>query len=441
MSLAIVFGWILGLLAGIIPGIGPTILILSTLPIIHIFSLSELIAFYIVLIATSQYYGSVVAISAGVAGEITSGPAVIYGHPLLKEGKGPEALAFTATGSFLGALAGIGILYITSLFYTGATWVYHNTVLTTIYFVVFIGMVFAVSNKKLGFVFLILGFLIGNIGFNPVLLTTVGVKQFSLFGGGVPFYPLFLGFIAIPILWSYYKQRRPVTTQVYYPRIKDRFNLLIKFKFYASALRGTLVGAICGLIPGVSYLISSNLAVTFERTLNSSSNSMSKLISAETANNAGAITVLLPLIFFAIPIVLSEAIILNLAEGKGLGIYTAYSFMADNLYWIILLLLGVSILNWFIAGFWYPTVIRLYKKISNKLYFSATVILTILGGVYAYENFIVWQSLITFALSLIFGFAIKDHESKFPLAIGFFLSDSALNEFYRFYLINLQGVF
>ena len=77
MLTPILFGSLLGLLSGLIPGIGNFILLLVATPILLTMSPIDILITYIALTSISQYIGSVPATMFGIAGESSSFPAVI----------------------------------------------------------------------------------------------------------------------------------------------------------------------------------------------------------------------------------------------------------------------------------------------------------------------------------------------------------------------------
>ena len=115
--LAVVFGLLLGVLTGLVPGISVSSIVLLLLPFLYGLDLLSLFLFYIVLVSTSQYYSSISSIVYGVAGEMCSMPAVVHGHPLYKLGQGSKILALTSTSSFIASMFGV-ILIINTYFFT-----------------------------------------------------------------------------------------------------------------------------------------------------------------------------------------------------------------------------------------------------------------------------------------------------------------------------------
>ena len=108
----IVSGTLLGYAAGLIPGVGNTIMLLISYPLILNASLLNMLLFYVALISTSQFSGSIVATVFGVPGESSSMPAVAEGKKLFMRGVGNFAISNAAMGSVLGSIMTVGAVYL-----------------------------------------------------------------------------------------------------------------------------------------------------------------------------------------------------------------------------------------------------------------------------------------------------------------------------------------
>ena len=114
LLIACAAGFSIGFVAGLLPGIGVLTMLLTFYTLLADMTLLQLIMTYTVAMGTTQYFGSVPAIIYGVSGEVTSAPAMRYGHPLFLQGQGHQLVAATATGSYIAAVFGILIIYFLS---------------------------------------------------------------------------------------------------------------------------------------------------------------------------------------------------------------------------------------------------------------------------------------------------------------------------------------
>ena len=108
------------------------------------------------------------------------------------------------------------------------------------------------------------------------------------------------------------------------------------------ALAGsTIIGFFGGLIPGLTTVFSSTAA--YNASMLFTKDPVKRIVVSETANNAGAFSMLLPLLIFGVPLIGSEAILLFLMEQKGFSL-VQFQF-SDFLPQLALgLVLGISFL-------------------------------------------------------------------------------------------------
>jgi len=180
-------------------------------------------------------------------------------------------------------------------------------------------------------------------------------------------------------------------------------------------------------------MLSSNVADRIESRFTSTR--LSRLLAAESANNSAAITVLLPLLLIGIPIVFSEGIILGIAESKGFGYTVSLEFVAENMPLIAFMLLIGNVVAWISAGVFYSFAISLYNW-AKKWIYHAIILVVVASVCYAgFNDHNVVLPLITFIVASTIGMLIPYEDSKFVLVFGFFLSDSIVDNAYRFYVM------
>ena len=109
--------------------------------------------------------------------------------------------------------------------------------------------------------------------------------------------------------------------------VKGYIDTILDLKHYwVTLVRSSFLGSIGGFVPGLSYAFSSIFSYTIERWIRQRKNTynyngdVNCLIASESANNAGAFTQMIPLLFLGIPITASEALIYNILVSRGLPI-------------------------------------------------------------------------------------------------------------------------
>jgi putative tricarboxylic transport membrane protein len=434
-----ILGILLGITTGLLPGIGTASLMLILYPFLYQLTLESLFVFYLALINSTQYYGSVSAITFGLVGEISSLPAVKTGNRLFHLGLGHQALQITATASFIASLFSLLCLIMISVFMTeNISLIFNGKLILYLLFLSSIIIVFTSNYKTTSLVFLILGMIVSQIGYNDLHNVRFLTFGFDALDGGLPIFPIICGLLIVPLILENWLTN---TSTLSFSKVSlvSRIKSICDLKFFPSIFRGSVVGFVTGLIPGSSYTISSNVADSIERKFFSKTDEITsltkRLVSAEAANNSGSVSVLIPLLLLALPIVVSEAVFLGVAQSKGFGNTINVDFFLDNLTWIVLTILIVNSINWILSGVFYNIILSVYNNFKKVLYPLIIFISISIMFFQALEQERIYIFSITFLISLMIGLVSKSTESKFAFIYAFFVSTLFLDEFYRQFLL------
>lgn len=424
-----------GMLTGLLPGIGPSSMLLILYSWLMGLGVVELFVFYSVLMASAQYYGSITAIIYGVSGEITSTPAVQYGHPEFRAGRGAELLASTATASLIASLMGLFVFYLAHLSTDFLSVFINNSPRLLMLTIILVSVMFTVKRYWLGACAIAAGLVIGHVGFDS-LSGEYFLSSSSVLPSGVPLIPLFLGFLILPDIINYTQHRIDTKNLINmnHLTVRSRVRHLCNFQELGSILRGSVIGAVTGLIPSIGTSVSSLVAANLEGKI--TQHASRRVVSAEAANNAAAITVLIPLVILALPIVPSEAIIMGLAERQGFGITIAFEMLTVIALPLMLVLLAVNLVNWVLAGIFYQAIARLYSVIAQIVYYVVAILCIILIAYTGYLNNQPELYLIVGLLGTIFGVIVRDFSIRLAFVFAFFLATPLYNELYRFVLFH-----
>jgi TctA family transporter len=444
--LAILLGIGLGIITGVLPGIGVGSLLLAMYMLLGHFSILELFIFYSVLMTTLQYYGNVPSIIYGIYGEMTSGPAVKHGHALFRANTklGIDALIYSATGSLIASMLALSVMAMAFQYAPLLVTMFGNTAKVIVTSVAILLLILTTQNKIWGILAAILGVVAGKVGYDPLFnMRFLSGYDSNVMDGGIPMVTVFTGLLAIPQLWIAFQQNNTVVVTKWQDTdFAYRIQKLVSMPYYMSAVRGSILGIITGLIPGVSYVISSTVANSVEEKLckrqeETEINTQYRcVVSAESANNSASMIVLIPLLVMALPIIPSEAILYSLAERAGFGYGTSYAFLLEYGYTFVTILLIVNLVNWIMAGVFYNHVSKIFSYMKSYVYKGLFVFIILVTILSASKNN---QILITMGFLCLFTFVgvlIKDIPVKTTMLFSFFLSDTIVNEYYRFYLLN-----
>ena len=303
----------LGLVSGLIPGVGNFVLMLLIWPFLSVFGIVELLIMYASMAAISQYIGSIPAIVYGIPGESSSYPAVAESRNLTTVQQVSQAISGSAFGSVVGSLTVVGLCY-AFVEYTDLIKHFYNTkILVGLLLLVTLVMIVTVNNRWwVNFMLILSGIGLGMIGYNSYLNI-----NFATFGNmhlyaGLPMPVVLICLFAIPQMM--YHWNTEITRSINKTYEIGRLYILNPIALLGS----TIIGFFGGLIPGLTTVFSSTAA--YNASVLFTKDPVKRIVVSETANNAGAFSMLLPLLIFGVPLIGSEAILLFLMEQKGFNL-------------------------------------------------------------------------------------------------------------------------
>lgn len=399
-------GIVAGVLFGIIPGAGAFLAVAVFYPFLALVSPFEILLFYVALIITSNYTNSVTGILYGIPGDAAAVTSARHGHKMFLEGKGHYAVSSNAVSSTLGSILAIGIF----LFFLGNVFdlfkFYNSTVQVAVISIAVLCLTFLSEQSKWKSLSLfILGGVLAKIGFDNLTYNTWGTFGIDYLTLGIPFSAVMIGLYIIPETLKFkdkeFKEAEKITKFGY------------DIKTVPSTMIGAFVGFWSGLIPGVTNILGSYLSASMVKS------DVNKIAAAESANNSGALSSLLPLIILGIPIVSSEVLIYYLVLSRG------FTFDIDNLYvftsilyYIPFVLITCLLLSWLCFN-QLGIIAKLIKKYKRLLTIGIVLFISAMAiWAYPIKEWMVISILIMSAL----GYFIRKWDT-FPVIYGFFLTD------------------
>ena len=407
-------GIIAGVLFGIIPGAGAFLAVAVFYPFLALVSPFEILLFYVALIITSNYTNSVTGILYGIPGDAAAVTTARHGHKMFLEGKGHYAVSSNAVSSTLGSIFAIGIflLFLSNIF---DLFKFYNSTLQVaiIFFAVVCLVVLSEQAKWKSISLFLVGGALAKIGFDNLTYETWGTFGIDYLTLGVPFSAVMIGLYIIPEILKFKDKEFEESKKI------SKFGYDIKT--VPSTMIGAFVGFWSGLIPGVTNILGSYLSASMVKS------DVNKIAAAESANNSGALSSLLPLIILGIPIVSSEVLIYYLVLSRG------FKFDIDNLhvftsilYYIPFVLITCLLLSWLCFN-QLGMIAKLIKK--YKYFFTIGIVVFISAmSIYIYP-IKEWMVISLLILSAV-GYLIRKWDT-FPVLYGFFLTDLFWNNLMR----------
>jgi putative tricarboxylic transport membrane protein len=428
------FGCLIGTLIGVLPGIGPIATIAMLLPVT--FGLSPLGALIMLagIYYGAQYGGSTTAILVNLPGESSSVVTCIDGYQMAQKGRAGAALAIAAVGSlFAGCVGTILIAAFAPVLAAFAVKFRSPEYFALMLFGLIAAVILAHGSvvKAVGMV--ILGLLVGLVGTESQSATarfTFGVPELY---DGVDFVPLAMGLFGLAEILSNLDRRRDpraaatVISSLWPSRAEIR-------RAVPAVVRGTMIGALLGILPGGGAVLASFAAYTLEKKASRFPAEFGKgavegVAAPEAANNAGAQTSFIPLLTLGIPSNPVMALMMGAMLIQGIAPGTAIISDRPELFWGMVASMWVGnlmliIINLPLIGIW----VRLLR-VPYRLLFPCIVVLCCVGAYSVNSS--------TFLILMMAGFALLGYVfgklgcEGAPFLLGFVLGPLMEENFRR----------
>lgn len=427
--LTILSGTLAGLVAGIMPGLGSSALMITALPVLYYLPPEVCIIYYAVAIQASQFSGSVSAINFGMMGELTSYPALAERRYILDHNLQKTALKYTAIGSMIACVIPIMMLYPMLEWFKSHTLFMRTDFLTGVLLIILLFCLFYQKNSRwTNLVLIVAGIFVSQIG-----MRNQGASEttFFTFGqswlyGGIPMISVLGGLIAVPLIVEYMRWNKLENVV----DIKTGAEPSVAFPFF-SVIRGSILGLFTGLIPAIGTQIGSNLAWAVEKKIkpnNTMQDTIARLTSAESANNGSQITVLIPLLVIGIAIVPSEMILLSVLEIKfwmpGESTWTMFGFGFYT--WLMISLIASACISFLLSYTFLSAILPFLRKnltLLNKLCILLMAIAVLYSGSLVEARIFFISSFIFFSVVAI----CLRNVDFIPMVAGYFVGDALVD--------------
>ena len=433
--LFIFLGVPVGLVCGLLPSISMSVALIGMYGILLGVPFDTAISFFIVGHITVYFSASVLALWIGVAGDPSTFPILSERDKIIKNNLLGTALKRTAQASAISSICGLVMLFSFMYFISGVVdiFIYTHTsaALLTIMFII---SLFWKSNKFYINLFLVIAsVIIGNIGYHLKIGKSFLVFDNPALFGGIPLVPVILGMYAFPIMYDAFieSKNRQKNNNEYFELVVPKENVP-----FLPVIRGTIMGFFMGLVPLFGSSVSSN-AIYFVENKIKNNTALDKITSAESANNASAVSLLAPLLILGVAILPSEMVLLSILQDNGwtIGHITFHTFV------LLTFSIIVAIICCYILCVNYAVkLVAIFDRYQRTIliFFVAVMVWGIYnnGDMIAQSNFYI----IILILSTIVGFIMRKLSiNPIPFIIGFLLSTKALDVYLRSYSLILSS--
>lgn len=416
--LALLVGAIAGVISGLLPGVGNLFSMLVLAPFISRWPAIDIFICYAVLIQVGQFIGSLTAVYTGMPGEASSIPTVTeIKH--VPPNRYSEVIAATTMGSWFAAMLSIVACWLLATQFDTVAYFFRTELMLTL-LVIAIVMVcnYSTNTKWTSAGLLLIGLMAGQVGwsnqFNTSILTFGLIELYQ----GLPMQLVVFCLFIIPQLFQF-KQANATMELIEYRFVIPSLNYL-KLTWYS------ILGFIGGLMPGMSMVFSSQLAYSVSS--RTTKDPVERIVASETANNAGAVSQLIPLLVLGLPLDGGEALTLVLMEMRGFlaaPAAAAQYFMLAAPALIMAAFVGL-IVAW-------PMANKILKLLNLKIIWFRIIISLV------FLSYIFWQAhldrnlayIVYCMILLSVGGYLLRYKDTAVLIFGFFISDKLFDNSFR----------
>ena len=305
-----------GTIVGVLPGLGPLAGMALLLPLTFGLDPAGAVIMLAGIFYGAMYGGSTTSILLRVPGEAASIVTCIDGHEMARKGRAGSALTIAAVGSFVGGSLSIVGLMVAAPMLAEAMLKVGPAAEAVLMATALLVVAFVSTGPAIKTLAMVLaGLALGTIGLDQL----TAAPRF-MFGSlelidGMSFVALAIGLFGISELLLSLDERllqRPKT-----PTMRELLPTAAEAREAAPAvLRGSAIGFVFGLVPGVSHIVSTFVSYAVEKRLSKHPEEFGKgavagLAGPETANNATTGAAMIPLLVLGIPAIPATAILLS----------------------------------------------------------------------------------------------------------------------------------
>ena len=309
-------GCLWGTVVGVLPGLGPLAGMTLLLPLT--FGLEPTIGIIMLtgIFYGAMYGGSTTSILVRIPGEAASVVTCIDGYEMARQGRAGPALMIAAVGSFIGGTVSIlGLMLIAPPL--AKVMIAIGPSVQVVLILLALAVITAVSagSRLKTATMITLGLALSTVGLDKL----TGAARFTLgnadLTGGLSFTALAIGLFGLSEILINLERIEQVKAIV--PRLADLVPRWKDLRESAPAVgRGSIIGFIFGVVPGVSHVVSTFVSYAVEKRFSKHPEEFGKgaiagVAGPETANNAVTGTAMIPLLALGIPSIPATAILIS----------------------------------------------------------------------------------------------------------------------------------
>lgn len=430
--LTMCLGAILGVIVGAIPGAGAAVTISILLP--TTFAMEPLNGMTLLLgVYCGSAYGSAIpAVMINTPGSPVAVLTALEARPFVERGEARRAMSLAYSASFVGGVLAVLALMLLTRPLAEVAKNFGSAEFAMLAFAALVLVIVGHGGRRVeALAALAFGLFLAGVGIETAYSTQRYSFGQSWLIQGIPLVPLVIGLFAMSEALIQLTARNPQPSRV---QLTGQFfqGFMEVFRYKVTLFGSTIVGIICGIMPGVGEFLAQQVNYVWARKLSKDGHLFGKgapegIIVSEATNNAVPPAALIPMLALGIPgeeltaMMLAVFLVHNVVPGPDLFLNRP-EFVA-GLYWTLL------VMNFVIIAFLLVATNAISRAaLINKRFLGVAILTLSLIGTYASNyNFSDIGIAMVFAL---LGYILRSHRWPLtPILLGLVMGPILENRF------------
>jgi putative tricarboxylic transport membrane protein len=426
--LACFIGVFIGTLIGVLPGIGSVATMSLLFPVTYAMSPTSSIIMMSGIYYGAMYGGSTTSILVNIPGEAASVVTCLDGYQMARQGRAGPALGIAAFGSFIaGTLSVIGIMLIGPPLARVAVR-FGPPEIFSLLILGFTMVTYLTSGSKLkAAAMAVLGLFLGTVGLDPIEASPRFTYGSITLMDGVGLVAMIMGLFGVAEVLLNLEQY--LHQEVFKTNIRGLFPSKRDWQDSAAPIaRGSLLGFLLGILPGMGSIIPSFISYALERRLSRNpekfgAGAIEGVAGPESANNAATGSSMIPLLTLGIPPNVVMAVLMGAFLIHGVQPGPLLIKEHPEIFWGVVTSMYVGnamllVLNLPLIGLWVQLL-----KVPYRILFPLILLFCVIG-VYSISSNI-WDIVIMLIFGVL-GYLMKKLQYEpVPLVLAFVLGRMA----------------
>jgi putative tricarboxylic transport membrane protein len=299
-------GTVVGTLIGVLPGIGTTATLALLLPVTYHLNPTTAIIMLCGINYGSMFGGSTTSILVNIPGEASSVVTCFDGYQMARKGRAGAALGISALGSFIAGTVSVALLMFVAPTLARAALKFGSPEYFSLMLMAMLMVTFLVKGSMVKALIMVgMGLLLGTVGMDIITGADRFTYGWPVLRNGLDIFPVVLGLYSVAqVLQTIGTSTKMEITN---KKLKGYWPTRQDWKDSGGPIaRGTLLGFLLGIFPGMSTVMATFLDYGIEKRVSKhpekfGTGAIQGVAGPESCNNASAIGGYVPLFALGIP--------------------------------------------------------------------------------------------------------------------------------------------